>query len=240
MAVDFNKTGVPVTELLPKVDEYPDFMENKRKNSYESKKVLGKLYRRIEIGQSDDNPLLNYEDKTIKPNEEFLFEGYEDYLQEAVICRDSFNSEIRSLMKKFSVKSEPEVITANLLSYRRMDGRKSRDIREAISGSISSIIHHFRKHFKSELRNTEVEHERALEIEGETFSYHVPIPITDEAKAKASAWYVVAYDEEEYPDAVDDTRLLGFPWVVADILLVIRKEKQMITIQDLVGQLTIR
>ncbi|CAG8546813.1 1547_t:CDS:10 [Diversispora eburnea] len=239
MAVDFNKSGVPVTDRLPKVEQYPDFMENKRKDSYKSEKILGQLYRRIEIDrQPEENLLLNYDGEII-PNQEFLFDGYEDFTEEAVIVRNTFNFEIRSLMKKFSVKSEPEVITANLLGYRRVDGRQNREIREAISGSISHTIHHYRKNFLAELRNTNDESDRSLEIEGETFSYHVHIPINDETKAKASAWYAVTYDNEKYPDHIDDTRLLSFAWVVADILLAIRMEKQLEIVKELVKQLTI-
>ncbi|CAG8616569.1 6366_t:CDS:2, partial [Cetraspora pellucida] len=218
-AVDFNKTGVPVTEPLPMMDEYPDFMENKTKDGYESQKILGKLYRNIELVQSKNNLLLNYDttDK-ITPKEIFLAPGYEDYLEEAEVCRDTYNGEIRSLMKKFRVKTEPEIITSNLLSFYRIDGRKNQDIRESISGTISFTIHKFRKHFLIGLQDNIDQY-----VDNDT--YNVNIPITNETKAKASAWYYVTYHEEEFPDASDDMRLLSFAWTVSDILLEIRKEK---------------
>ncbi|CAG8471792.1 18903_t:CDS:10 [Racocetra persica] len=221
-AVDFNKTGVPVTESLPTTNEYPDFMENKTKKVYESQKILGQLYRNIELDQPRHVPLLNYDtNDNITPKRMFLAQGYEDYLEEAEVCRDTYNSEIRSLMKKFRVKTEPEIITSNILSFHRIDGRKTQDIRESISGTISFIIHKFRKHFLIGLQDNIDQY-----VDNDT--YNVNIPITNETKAKASAWYYVTYHEEEFPDAIDDKRLLSFAWTVSDVLLKIREENMRI------------
>ncbi|CAG8493686.1 4830_t:CDS:10 [Dentiscutata heterogama] len=219
-AVDFNKTGVPVTEKLPVMEEYPDFMENKTKIEYKSQKILGKLYRNIEVDHPKDDPLLNYTSDYIVPKKEFLAQGYENYLEEAEICRDTYNSEIRSLMKKFRVKTEPEIITTNLLGFRRVDGRKNQDIRESISGTISYIIHKHRKHFLVGLQDN-IDN---INRNNDNDTYHLHIPITNETKAKASAWYYVTYNDDEFPDASDDKRLLSFPWTVADVLLKIREE----------------
>ncbi|CAG8747083.1 8495_t:CDS:2, partial [Funneliformis mosseae] len=38
-AVDFNKSGYPVLDILPTLKEFPDFMENRFKDSYRSEKV---------------------------------------------------------------------------------------------------------------------------------------------------------------------------------------------------------
>ncbi|CAG8610218.1 17919_t:CDS:2, partial [Racocetra fulgida] len=193
-AVDFNKTGVPVTESLPTTNEYPDFMENKTKGMYESQKILGKLYRNIELDQPRHAPLLNYDtNDKITPKRMFLAQGYEDYLEEA------------------------EIITSNILSFHRIDGRKTQDIRDSISGTISFIIHKFRKHFLIGLQDNIDQY-----VDNDT--YNVNIPITNETKAKASAWYYVTYHEEEFPDAIDDKRLLSFAWTVSDVLLKIREE----------------
>ncbi|CAG8529294.1 17526_t:CDS:10 [Dentiscutata erythropus] len=222
-AVDFNKTGVPVIEKLPIMDEYPDFMENKTKSEYKSQKILGKLYRNIEVDHPKDDPLLNYKSDNIVPKKEFLAQGYENYLEEAEICRDTYNNEIRSLMKKFRVKTEPEIITTNLLGFRRVDGRKTQDIRESISGTISYIIHKHRKRFLAGLQDN------VDNVNTDNGTYHLHIPITNETKAKASAWYYVTYDDES-PDPSDDKRLLSFPWTVADVLLKIREENMLLNI----------
>ncbi|KAF0547877.1 RdRP-domain-containing protein [Gigaspora margarita] len=220
MAVDFNKTGVPVTEPLPILDEYPDFMENKKKKEYVSQKILGKLYKNINIDNPRDDQLLNYKFGNISPKKEFLAQGYENYLEEAEISRDTYNSEIRNLMKKFRVKTEPEIITSNLLNCRRIDGRKTQDIRESISGTISFITHKYRKHFLVGLSDN-------INQYADDDTYNVNIPVTNETKAKASAWYYVTYDDDQYLDTSDDKRLLSFAWTVADILLNIREENML-------------
>ncbi|CAG8468456.1 7511_t:CDS:10 [Scutellospora calospora] len=220
MAVDFNKTGVPVTDKLPKLDEYPDFMESKTKKEYKSQKILGKLYRNIKLNQPENDPLLNYEGTDIIVNREFLAQGYEDYLEEAEVCRNSYNSEIFNLMKKFRVKTEPEIISSNLLGYRRVDGRKSQDVRESISGTISFTMHKYRKSFLMGIQDNINQN-----IDNDTYNVH--IPINNETKAKASAWYYVtynAYNDDEFPDTPDDRKLLSFAWIISDIFDCVEKE----------------
>ncbi|CAG8476071.1 7262_t:CDS:10 [Acaulospora colombiana] len=223
-AVDFNKTGVPVTGSLPPIPQYPDFMENNQKDSYKSEKILGKLYRRIKLERPDKDRLLNYKVKGgIKPMRYFRVEGFREHVEEAVIQRNAYNLEIRTLMKKYGVKTEPEIITSNILGLRRINGRKGQDIREEISATVSEIIYNFRKIFLMGLRGNE---DAEAPDEETHFSYHVPIPINEETKVKAAAWYMVAYDETYDEEDVDwnEIRLLSFPWVVADILLAIRSE----------------
>ncbi|RIA84668.1 RNA dependent RNA polymerase-domain-containing protein [Glomus cerebriforme] len=217
-AVDFNKTGVPVTETLPNLEKYPDFMEKANKISYKSEKILGKLYRNIQFDKSENVPLLNYDVENITLDEEFLFNGYEHYLEEALIYRDYYNNQIRNLMKKYRVKTEAEIIAAQLLG-KQVEGKKSQDIREAIGGTISFIIYDVRKQFLMGLGLQDINDDNDID-DITPFNLHVSIPISDEAKAKASAWYYVTYNQEEYPDQGENV-LLSFPWVVADILLAI-------------------
>ncbi|PKK74498.1 RdRP-domain-containing protein [Rhizophagus irregularis] len=217
-AVDFSKTGIPVTETLPNIEEYPDFMEKDHKKSYKSEKILGKLYRNIHLDKSENVSLLNYDVENIILNEEFLFDGYEQYVEEAMIYREYYNNEIRHLMKKYKVKTEAEIIAAQLLG-RQVEGRKSQDIRESISGTVSFIIYYCRKQFLMGLGGQDTNDDGDMD-DVTPFSLHVTIPINDETKAKASAWYYVTYNQEEYPDQGENI-LLSFPWVVADILLAI-------------------
>src|SRR5437764_8263347 len=118
-------------------------------------------------------------------------------------------------MKKYKIKTEAEVITAQLLG-RQVDGKKSQDIREAISGSISIIIYNCRRQFLMGLQDVNEE----ADVDNTPFNLHVSIPINDETKAKASAWYYITYNKPS-----GKTILLSFPWVVADVLLAIKKEK---------------
>lgn len=193
-------------------------MEKDHKKSYKSKKILGKLYRNIQLDKSENVPLLNYDVENIILNEEFLFEGYEHYLEEAFIYREYYNNEIRHLMKKYKVKTEAEIIAAQLLG-RQVEGKKSQDIRESISGTVSFIIYYCRKQFLMGLGMQDTNDDGDID-DVTPFSLHVTIPKNNETKAKASAWYYVTYNQKEYPDQGENI-LLSFPWVVADILLAI-------------------
>ena len=148
--MDFNKTGKPVLDTLPSVDEYPDFMEKFNKSSYRSEKVLGKLYRNIKLDESESGTILKYRKSMIVPNEKFLFKGYKEYIDEAIFCREHYNGEIRSLMKTFRVKNEAEIITAQLLNFKQVGG-KSQDLQEGISENVSFIIHDFTVYMQFEL-----------------------------------------------------------------------------------------
>jgi RNA-dependent RNA polymerase len=190
-------------------------MEKDHKKSYKSEKILGKLYRNIQLDKAENVPLLNYDIENIILNEEFLFDGYEHYLEEALIYREYYNNEIRHLMKKYKVKTEAEIIAAQLLG-RQVEGKKSQDIRESISGTISFIIYHCRKQFLMGLGLQDTNDDDDVT----PFNLQVTIPINNDTKAKASSWYYVTYNQKEYPDQ-GETILLSFPWVVADVLLAI-------------------
>lgn len=193
-------------------------MEKDHKKSYKSEKILGKLYRNIHLDKSENVSLLNYDVENIILNKEFLFDGYKQYVEEAIIYREYYNNEIRHLMKKYKVKTEAEIIAAQLLG-RQVEGRKSQDIRESISGTVSFIIYYCRKQFLMGLGGQDTNDDGDMD-DVTPFSLHVTIPINDETKAKASAWYYVTYNQEKYPDQGENI-LLSFPWVVADILLAI-------------------
>ncbi|CAG8729921.1 4203_t:CDS:2, partial [Ambispora leptoticha] len=221
-AVDFNKTGQPVDDKLPGIYEYPDFMENKYRNSYESEKILGILYRRIKVNTPQKDPLLNYKKFDITVDEDFLAEGYEDYIEEAITMRDDYNWRLKSLMKKYSIKTEPEIVTGNIIQFRGTDGKKIHDVRETISMEVAVIIQKTRLSFQRDLDDDEdTEHDLP-------FSSRVPIKITNESKAKASAWYYVTYHRQLHNSLGnngqlwhDDEIFLSFAWTVSDILLAI-------------------
>ncbi|CAI2166599.1 4586_t:CDS:2 [Funneliformis geosporum] len=221
-AVDFNKTGYPVLNALPTMKEYPDFMENQFKESYESNKVLGKLYRNIQLDLPGKDPLLKYKETAI--DEDFVYDGYQDYIEDAIACRDYYNDEIRKLMRKYNVKTEVEVLTAQLLGLRNNDSRKAKEKRKSISGTSSFIIYHYRKLFLMNLQEAHNIHNTNDEIS--PFNLDIHIPINEKSKAKASAWYIVTYTQGELPyNGKNKITLLSFPWVVSDVLLAIRRNK---------------
>ncbi|CAG8791327.1 7806_t:CDS:1, partial [Cetraspora pellucida] len=114
-AVDFPKTGSPLdfpSEL--RVSRFPDFMEKPDKPSYPSQKVLGTLYRSIEV--NDFNP---YTD--IVFDERLLVPGYEAYVKDARECKRDYDSEVRGLMNQYGISSEYEVAVIKRLYKKRFE-----------------------------------------------------------------------------------------------------------------------
>ncbi|CAG8586693.1 12512_t:CDS:2, partial [Ambispora gerdemannii] len=226
-AVDFNKTG----------DEYPDFLENKHRFSYESIKILGILYRRIKVNIPEKDPLLNYKDYDIKVDMTFLAEGYEEYIDEAISMRDDYNWRLKCLMKKYSIKTEPEIVTSNIIQYRGVDGKKIHDVRETISMEVAVIVQRTRLSFRKGLDDDEnTKYEGTDDL---AFNSRVPIKITYESKAKASAWYYVTYNRHTHESLSGNGQIwheeeifLSFAWTVADILLAARKDNITSRVQD--------
>ena len=137
-------------------------------------------------------------------------------------------------MKKYRVKTEAEILTSQLLGYKRIDGRKAQDIREAIAGTVSHIIHNCRKQFLMGLTR-----DNNADNDNTPFNLQVSIPINNESKAKAYAWYFVTYNQEEYPDQGGKSCLLSFPWVVGDVLLAIRTDNHLETMTNLIRELSL-
>src|ERR1044072_2210490 len=75
-AVDFPKSGKPA--IFPsdlRATQYPDFMEKPDKPFYKSRKVLGTLYRSVEVEEFEEYTRSNFDER-------LFVEGYEIYLDE--------------------------------------------------------------------------------------------------------------------------------------------------------------
>ena len=109
IAVDFPKTGVPAE--IPShlhVKECPDFMEKPEKPNYQSKRVIGKLFRAIK----DMAPTIGHIQwftwevarKSNDPDMEV--EGFEDYIEDAVWFKDHYDFKLGNLMDYYGIKKE--------------------------------------------------------------------------------------------------------------------------------------
>lgn len=111
-AVDFPKSGRPAEmspELRAKI--YPDFMEKRSDQSYQSQRVLGKIFR--ECGKR-----LNFSPKDYSQsfNRQLLVAGYEQYMEDAFRCKAEYDDEVRSLMNQYGVKRS--VIHPSMIHFR--------------------------------------------------------------------------------------------------------------------------
>jgi RNA-dependent RNA polymerase len=147
-AVDFPKTGV-VAQLDPamvKDLKYPDFME-KRFDAYESKKVIGVMYRQCKsmlMGGSESDPF--YLNDTLELNKSFLYPGYEEFLPEAEEAYLKYRGEIERIMSRFGCRFESELLVGIYMASSHNE--EARDFHKLSSVMLKKLWKHMRtQHF---------------------------------------------------------------------------------------------
>lgn len=206
IAVDFPKTGVPAIipqNLRPR--QYPDFMEKEDKETYRSERVLGKLFRLVKDASLEKSPTqVSTEDIAKSFDMDLKVNGYEDYVEVAKLHKNWYDRKLMGLMNQYGVETEAEAVSGNIRTLARQHQKRRHTIIERIRDTVSSLFEEARQWFE---RTDEHNQEGAI------------------VHAKASAWYYVTY----HPDHLDasaagrrKTHLLSFPWVVYDVLLLIK------------------
>ncbi|KAB2620081.1 RNA-dependent RNA polymerase 1 [Pyrus ussuriensis x Pyrus communis] len=106
-AVDSPKTGVVVeVPRSLRAKEYPDFMEMVEKPTYESRRVIGKLFRQVK------NVELGSNSSSIKS---FTVE----------VARKEYDYKLGNLMDYYGIKTEADILTGNITSVSKFfDKRK--------------------------------------------------------------------------------------------------------------------
>ncbi|CAJ0750121.1 20050_t:CDS:2, partial [Entrophospora sp. SA101] len=197
-AVDFPKTGIPAefpVELRP--SKYPDFMEKPDKPVYESEKILGKLYRSIEVEPFDPYTNITFDERLYVP-------GFEEYLEDARFNKRSYTSDIRSLINQFGVMSEYETVSGFIVNPTiKVEQKKPREVKKSVMDAVTAIQKQYRKVFEEEFYG-----------EGT----NLPSPdARNRMEAKAFAWYYVTYHPAEI-DKDGEENLMSFPWIVHSML----------------------
>lgn len=192
LAVDFPKTGV-VAEMPKEVKKlkYPDFME-KSGESYESQKIIGKMYRKCKKILIERNLM-----DTIELNPCFIIDGHENYLDEAKELYLNYRLELERILLYFNCKSESELFVNIYFDANQSD--ESQQFLKQSSKIIKNLWAFYRieffKSFKNELTDDQ-------------------IYIKSLWQRKASAWYVACYSSE----LNNRIKIISFPWIVEDVM----------------------
>ncbi|KQK09241.1 probable RNA-dependent RNA polymerase SHL2 [Brachypodium distachyon] len=215
-AVDFPKTGKLVTmppELRPKI--YPDFMLKEESRSYNSEKILGRLYRSIQEASGGD--LVSEEACTLNDlpyDTDLEVPGASLFLASAWECKCSYEGQLNALLNQSRVRTEAELVTGHMWSLPKYNSRKQGEMRERIKNAYAAFQKEYRSVFESLTDQCQ---------------------ITDDEKnllyeRKASAWYQVTY----HPKWVEKLRAMldedgeerpvrfSFAWIAVDYLVRIK------------------
>ncbi|KAL0420729.1 UNVERIFIED_CONTAM: RNA-dependent RNA polymerase 1 [Sesamum latifolium] len=169
IAVDFPKTGIPaeIPSYL-RVKEYPDFMDKPDKTTYESKRVIGKLYREVKdiAPHTTSSKSFTKEVARRSYDPDMEVDGFKDYIDEAFDYKTEYDYKLGNLMEYYGIKTEAEILSGGIMkASKTFDRRKDA---EAIGVAVRSLRNEARSWFK---KGSE----------------------SDDPYAKASAWYHVTY-----------------------------------------------
>ncbi|KAL8518485.1 hypothetical protein ACS0TY_009748 [Phlomoides rotata] len=203
IAVDFPKTGVPA-EIPPRlrVKEYPDFMEKPDKTTYESKRIIGKLFREVKDISPSSVSFRSFTKEVARRSYDIDMEvdGFRDYIDEAFDFKMDYDYKLGNLMDYYGIKTEAEILSGSIMrTSKTFDRRKDA---EAVGAAVRSLRNEARSWFK---KGSEA----------------------DDVYAKASAWYHVTYHPDYwgcYNEGLKRDHYISFPWCVYDKLVQIKKE----------------
>lgn len=188
LAVDFPKTGY-VAQLPSGVNIYqwPDFMQKSVELSYESEKTLGVLFRQAR--QVIEQGANVFKRSRAVPDDSFLIEGYEEYLEVARAAYEEYKNGLLSVLTEtgYSLENEAEILMMLDLSGDQ-DFRGEARLQLEIAFRRLSL-------FRQSIRDKFLKrHSKNL----------------DGCLKETSAWYAIAYESEE--------QILSFPWILEDFL----------------------
>lgn len=200
MAVDYAKNGAPAempSGLRPR--QFPDFMERLEKRCYKSKGALGKIYRATTSyseGSQIPSPITH---EALPYDHDLQVDGFEGFLGVAQEHYHQYYERLSALMKYYGVEHEDEMLTGYVRSRQVFlnDKRKYEDMKDRMLIAVRSL----HKEVECWFRNSCGE---------------------SEFPKMAAAWYHVTY-HPSYSGS--GTKLLSFPWVMADVLLSTKASK---------------
>jgi len=139
------------------------------------------------------------------PMKNFFFGDYKNYLSEARVERDTYNSDLAALMNQYGIKTEPEAITGDIIELHWFFAKKHNywSIKQTLSYAVNSMLQtryiNFWDEFLPELQSNKELKETTHQI----FS-------------KAAAYYIVTYSEKQENQ---DYLFLSFPWMTVSKLI---------------------
>ncbi|XP_057445084.1 probable RNA-dependent RNA polymerase 1 [Lotus japonicus] len=210
IAVDFAKSGVPAEipqHLRP--EKYPDFMEKPHKPSYQSKNIIGQLYREVKNVALQKSLKKRFTRKMAMQlyDHDMEVDGFDKYTTIAFEYKNMYDCKLWNLMEYYGIETEAEIISGNILKMSKSFNER-KDL-EGVNHAVISLRNEARRWFN--------------EMVMKSYSQG-----DDDACAIASAWYHVTYHHGYwgcYNEGLNKNHLLSFPWCVHDTLIRIKKGK---------------
>ncbi|CAD5216017.1 unnamed protein product [Bursaphelenchus xylophilus] len=224
VAVDFPKTGEPAEPLTQdeRFEVLPDFIGCNTRNVYQSRWLLGTLYRKIHVLEMILESIPGFEQKKSAPPDELLLDqtlkDTEPYMfQEALRHRDVYYAKLQQILDEYGIESEAEMMSGHAVSIRRITDMEKQDYSfyhadRLVEMRVNQIIDNFRREFFDQFGGEA----HCLECEDAGITRFIG---PEKALLKAQCWYTVAYGED-----AENIKFRSFPWIVWDMIVHARKK----------------
>ncbi|KAF8382708.1 rrf-3 [Pristionchus pacificus] len=233
IAVDFPKTGEPADALEQneRLDALPDFAGNRKKQSYRSTRLNGRLYRRVkkieevmELCERSKSIFSgNYDQILYRP----LNQSSNEW-REARGLRDDYTAEMQQLMDEYGINSEAAIVSGKLINPKRLAAMEKDDYSFYNTDKMVELRYQkmwskyrriFFEEFGDEEELMETDHEGKEVIRTDSTM-----------REKARLWYILAYiDDESTEDEVKVSTkpCKSFAWIVWDVLADLKRRELM-------------
>ena len=185
--------------------KFPDFREKPDRQTYESQNVIGKLFREVKE-KAPKAPFTSSIESFTREVARRSFDAdmevdvVEDYVDEALVYKSEYDYKLGNLMDYYSKKTEAEILSSGMMWVSKSLDR--RNDAEAVGMAVTSLMKEARSWFDRNVGHS------------------------DDAYAKASAWYHVTYHPDYWGRCnagLNRAHYISFPWCVYDKLIQIKK-----------------
>jgi hypothetical protein len=187
-------------------------MQKKDKESYPSKKVLGRIFRAIDKSdykdyQSTLTTEAVYDTRMHAPDKDL-------YVAEARELRREYNQNLDALMNQFGVQTEAEICSGYIIKWLKKGKSKSRyEQHDYTMKAVKAFKILWRKRFEQEF----LDENKSVDLS----KRHL-------IDAKAAAWYYVTYHpDERRRDMSVVGGFLSFPWCIYEYICDIAKRTKL-------------
>eukprot|EP00180_Rhodochaete_pulchella_P002964 Plantae.Rhodophyta-Rhodochaete_pulchella.ctg4749.p1 GENE.Plantae.Rhodophyta-Rhodochaete_pulchella.ctg4749~~Plantae.Rhodophyta-Rhodochaete_pulchella.ctg4749.p1 ORF type:complete len:836 (-),score=107.34 Plantae.Rhodophyta-Rhodochaete_pulchella.ctg4749:697-3204(-) len=171
--------------------QMPHFMEHERKPHFRSSCTIGRMYDMV-VAVAEEPPG-RVQSKVM--DESLLVERHEEYEADAVGSFRRYVVDVELIMDQYGLSDDALVVSGAATKYRKDLRGNDRDVTAKLAFAVRLLRHRYRDEFFSDLMPDDIERH----------------------KAKASAWYKVAYKTEKF---------LSFPWLVADVMKLVVQQSR--------------
>ena len=144
----------------PTCQEFPDFMEKQYKTSFESQRVIGKLYREVKnIGPSTANIKSFTKEVAMRSYDiDMEVDGFMDCINCAFKYKTIYDNGLGNLMDYYGIKTEAEILSGCIMEMAKSFDKKRDLDHEAITFAVRSLRKEVRAWFNEKKNELDFSH----------------------------------------------------------------------------------